>query len=93
MTGFIGTVASTRIALTTEITLSNLVFVCTGERSTKVVQFFNPFRTTFNKEFDGILVTQIVTTFYGIEDMVLNRIFFGYVVQHAVNTALSHGRG
>ena len=37
MTGFVGTVASTRVGLTTEVTLSNFVFICTGERSTEIV--------------------------------------------------------
>ncbi|CZY47244.1 Uncharacterised protein [Enterobacter hormaechei] len=59
----------------------------TGERQTHVVQLQNRFRAGFTHIFDGILVTDVIGTFYRIVHVPFPVIFMG-ITQRNGDTAL-----
>ncbi|MNC23333.1 hypothetical protein D3C75_713550 [compost metagenome] len=81
------------LRLAAKRTLINSAIVKTGERQTHVLQFQNRFRAGFTHIFNGVLVTDIVGTFYRVIHMPFPVVFVGITQRYGDTTLRRHGMG
>jgi hypothetical protein len=73
--------------MASEVPLGDLSVRGSAERHTHVLQFINGPWRVFDQDFDSILVTKIVTSLYGIEEIPFPVIFF-FIAERSGDSSL-----